>query len=442
MNTMQFSYKDTCGISTDKLNETLSVLPAEISRIRDAQKDSYATRYASINVLYDTHLIDTVEAVVAEKRKLNPTLIILIGIGGSNLGTIAIIEAIYGTLYNTHNPVQFYCADTVDTDTLSRISVLIEKEFSCGNNIIMNVISKSGTTTETIANFQLLLELLKKHRPYNYHHFVVVTTDTHSPLWYFGKQQEMAVLDIPKNIGGRYSVFSAVGLFPLALYGIDIVKLHAGALYALEQCLSMDIMNNPAAISAAILYELYQQNFLVHDTFLFSPDLESVGKWYRQLMAESIGKAYDTSGALVNNGILPTVSIGSTDLHSVAQLYLSGPHIIFTTFISVEKSSTDLELGHNQELATIAPTIQNKSMLTIMDAILQGTMAAYYKDKRPFAHIIVPEKNEFYIGQCMQQKMIEIMYLGFLMNINPFDQPNVELYKQETKMLLEGNFNK
>jgi glucose-6-phosphate isomerase len=153
-------------------------------------------------------------------------------------------------------------------------------------------------------------------------------------------------------------------------------------------------------------------------------------------MAESIGKSHDKQGKLINNGITPTVSIGSTDLHSVAQLYLSGPRNTFTSFVSVEKNNTNLCLSDNPLLQTLAPTLQNRSLPTIMNAILQGTMAAYRTDKRPFIHLTLPEKNEYYLGQFMQIKMLEIMYLGFLMNINPFDQPSVELYKQETKKLL------
>jgi glucose-6-phosphate isomerase len=313
-----------------------------------------------------------------------------------------------------------------------------EKELSSGNNILLNMISKSGTTTETIANFQLFFEVLQKHRPYNYNNFIVITTDENSALWNFAQEEEISTLAIPEKVGGRYSVLSAVGLFPLALCEIDIAALQNGAQNALPICLSTT-NNNIAVTSAALLYILHQQGYAIHDTFLFSVELEGLGKWYRQLMAESIGKSHDNTGKKINNGITPTVSIGSTNLHSIAQLYLSGPYNIFTTFVSVEKNNTNLHIPDNPLFHDLNPTIQNKPLITIMNAMLQGTMTAYRNDKRPFVHTILPEKNEYYLGQWMQIKMFEIIYLGFLMNINPFDQPNVELYKQETKKILLHN---
>jgi glucose-6-phosphate isomerase len=352
------------------------------------------------------------------------------------LGTIAVLEALQGKFYNNQQKLNVYFVDTVDTDYIHDITQLVEQELKIGNAIILNVISKSGTTTETVANFELFLELLKKYHPDNYHHSVVAITDENSALWKLAQEEKYTLFAIPDHIGGRYSVFSAVGLFPLCFLGIDIEALHAGAQSGYALSINTTLDTNPAAVSAALLSTLYQKGYIIHDTFIFSVELASIGAWYRQLMAESIGKTYSTDGSVTHNGITPTVSIGSTDLHSVAQLYLSGPYNRFTTFVMVEKNKTDLILPHHEMFDRLVPSIQGTSFATLMNAILEGTKSAYLHDKRPFITMNIPEKSAYYLGQWMQIKMIEIMYLGFLMNVNPFDQPQVELYKKETKKIL------
>jgi len=429
-------YRNTCTLTAQEIAAGAQILEQEVDLLIAAQQQEYDTDYASINAPNDKKLISHIKNVAQEKLSFTPDMLLIIGIGGSNLGAAAVIQALFGTLYNDSTPIKTYFAETVDTDYTYHIASLAESTLSAGKKILINVISKSGTTTETVVLFQFFLEILKKYCPDDYHKYVVVTTDKNSALYDFAQQHHIAALIIPEKIGGRYSVFSAVGLFPLALLGVDIDALCAGALSALALCCNKDYTLNPAATSAIIIHALYKKNFVIHNSFIFDTALENMGKWYRQLMAESIGKLYDKNGNIVHNGILPTVSIGSTDLHSVAQLYLSGPYNIFTTFISIEKNKHQCILSYHEAFAHDAPMLQNKSFSTIMDAILEGTQKAYQKDQRPFVHIIIPEKTEYYLGQWMQIKMYEIIYLSFLMNINPFDQPQVELYKKETKKIL------
>ena len=149
------------------------------------------------------------------------------------------------------------------------------------------------------------------------------------------------------------------------------------------------------------------------------------------MMGESIGKELNKSGERVLIGITPTVSLGTIDLHSVAQLYLGGPRDKFTTFVTVEA-------GHEEiKIPAEASCLQNKTLVQLMHAFVQGTQIAYQKNNRPFCTLTLPRKNEFFIGQFLQYKMLEIMYLGYLLEVNPFDQPNVELYKQEVKNILQ-----
>jgi glucose-6-phosphate isomerase len=149
-------------------------------------------------------------------------------------------------------------------------------------------------------------------------------------------------------------------------------------------------------------------------------------------MGESIGKTNDV-------GIIPTVSVGSTDLHSVGQLYLGGPSVIFTTFVLVEKNKSNLVLPRDHSFDSLVPHLQGKSFAMIMDAIIEGTQHAYRTAKRAYVTIALPEKSAYYMGQFMQLKMMEMVYLGFLLDVNPFDQPAVEQYKKETRRLLAHN---
>lgn len=435
----EFEYKDSCLVTRDEIERVGRHLLAEIVRVCDARRQGYDTEYAAINLSYDTDISLHIDTIIEQKKNLGVTTLCVIGIGGSNLGTRAIYEALHGKLHNERivSDCRVYFADTVDSDEIAELMYRLEQELACGHEILLNVISKSGTTIETLINFELLLGMLKRYRPDTYYQYVVITTQRDSPLWHYGYEEKMTCLAIPKTIGGRYSVLSAVGLFPLAIMGIDTYSIREGACAITTSCLSNDIFDNPAALSAIICFTLYKKGFTINDTFLFSTSLEGLGKWYRQLMGESIGKAYDRDGNMVNRGITPTISIGSTDLHSVGQLYLGGPYDKYTTFVSLKNFDYGSTIIPDSLPIDLLPQeLKNKSIGVVMEAIVQGAKRAYYADKRPFSSIILPEKTEYYMGQLMQMKMIEMIYLGYLLNVDPFDQPQVELYKKETREIL------
>jgi glucose-6-phosphate isomerase len=301
------------------------------------------------------------------------------------------------------------------------------------DEILITVITKSGGTSETLANAEFVIDAFAQHNE-DIHNRLVFITDEGSRLWQAATEKSCAVLPIPAKVGGRYSVFSAVGLFPLACAGYDIQALLRGAAEMREQCLLEE--NNPAIDSAALLFEANNQGFFINDNFIFHGELESVGKWYRQLMGESIGKEEDREGNAVTAGITPTVSIGSTDLHSVGQLYLGGPKNKLTTFISAVQQAP-IRVPENRLFPDLVPNITGISFKEIMNAIREGTQKAYKKQGAPFMNIELSAINESELGAFMQFKMIEMMYLGRLMQVNPFDQPHVELYKIETKRILE-----
>lgn len=432
MENIKYIYPDNLALE-QVITEQEKQLQIEILNIQKARGNGYSTEYASIYLPFDQSLQQSVMRLVEKKKQLSPKVLVVIGIGGSNLGA----RALYDACRQEVDPsITVYWAETVDSDSIFEILTHVQEELAAGTTVILNVISKSGTTTETIALFECFLQVLKKYHPINFNQYIVVTTDKDSPLWQTAQQEKFEVLEIPALVVGRYSVLSAVGLFPLALVGINIVQMQNGAAKMVDRCASVSIQDNPAAASAAILYAHFKKGFFIHNLFLFCPVLENVGKWYRQLLAESIGKESDRDGKKVHLGITPTVSIGSTDLHSIGQLYLAGPYNTITTFVTVEKNYHEVKVPAYTEYEKLVGHIQARSLSSIMDAIFQGVIGAYGVQNRPYMCIELPEKKSFYIAQLMQYKMLEIMYLGYLLHINPFDQPNVELYKKETRKIL------
>jgi glucose-6-phosphate isomerase len=441
MKAINFQYKETSRVAADDVAALFQKLAPELKKVHALTQNSidaaYKTDYASLLVPADESIVDAVKKIIAEKKDLKPTMLMLIGIGGSNLGTLAIHEALNGSFYNEKNPeISFYSADTVDPDKLSDQLFLMEQELQKGNNIILNVVTKSGTTTETIANFELFLELLKKYKAEDFHKYVVVTTDEGSKLARFAQEKNFSLLTIPPHVGGRYSVFTAVGLFPLGLLGADIEQLCLGARMGVLNGAHEDIDNNLAAQSAIIKYALYKNGIAINDLFVFSTRLTSVALWYRQLMGESIGKEYNRDKKQVEVGITPTVSVGSTDLHSVGQLYLGGPRDKYTTFITVDTYTSSVTVPDMPEFKSFVPHIQGKPFATVMDAILEGVERAYEEGERPYSVVSLPAIDELTLGQLLQFYMVEIIYLGYLLEVNPFDQPNVESYKKETRRIL------
>jgi glucose-6-phosphate isomerase len=430
-------FSQASGIPGEDLEKLHTGLLEELGRMNEAGEHGYEDDRASLHLPEDKEAFRTIKALINEKRTLKPAYLVVVGIGGSNLGTVAVQEAVLGRLYNQQDPpTKIVYADTVDADLLAAITAIIEPVLKRGGNILINGVSKSGGTTETIANFEVLLAVLQKYKP-EWKQYVVVTTDKNSKYWSLAQQQGFSLLEIPSKVGGRYSVFSAVGLFPLGMIGIDIDALMRGAQAMKKRCLSPRISSNPAALGAALSYAQYKRGKNIHDLFLFSTDLESLGKWFRQLLAESIGKEYDRNGNQVLTGITPTVSIGSTDLHSMAQLALGGPFDKFTTFVRVIHTKAAVRIPTLPEYAPLVSGIQGRSLDEILQAILRGVQAAYRNGNRPFVEVVLPDKTAYSIGQFMQLQMMETMFLGALCEINPFDQPNVEAYKRETRAILE-----
>jgi len=388
---------------------------------------------ASLNLPSDEHLVEQVEKFISSFVTPQLRYVFLIGIGGSNLGALAVYNALFTARDMTpHTQPRLVTVDTNNPSLLGGVKELICTITDKAEFVIVSI-SKSGGTTETIANTEIVLEALES-RCGPVPERVVVISDMNSAFLTAAKNRGMHTFAIPPQVGGRYSVFSAVGLLPLALCGVNIRQLQSGAQQAVQIGLHSDVSHNPAAQLALLQVDALANQKTIHDFFTFNSELETVGKWWRQLVGESLGKT--TLATKKVTGITPTVSIGSTDLHSVGQLYLAGPADKLTLFVYAESAAT-LNVPTSRVLPELVPMITGKSLSVIMEAILKGTMTAFTKRKRPFVSIILPSINPYELGYLMQVCMMSTIYTGKLLGVNPFDQPDVEAYKTFTKQLLE-----
>ncbi len=444
---MKLLYQDSCGINQKNIITIGTQLLPYIERLQKIiTNDDYSKPESALNLASNSIILDVILKIKKEKINRNLKYIFVIGIGGSNLGTKAVYDATYG-YYDVLAPQRYPKIIFLDTNNgglLLQLKKFLKTSIKKPEEILINVISKSGATTETAANFEIIFGCLKNiFNARNILDRTIIITDENSLLWQMARKKNLTVLPIPKTVGGRFSVLSAVGLFPLSAAGIDVEKLLQGAHQMRTQCMQRNITKNPAIVSAVILYEQYGRKRNINDNFFFHPELESLGKWYRQLMGESIGKEKKHNGKRTPIGITPTVSIGSTDLHSVGQLYLGGPDDKITTFINTEVNiaaniTADITLPEKLFFSGLVENLGNKTTTQIMRAIYEGVITAYNKRKIPFMEVILRDISPYSLGQFLQFKMMEMMYLGHLLQINTFDQPNVEMYKKETRKILKN----
>ncbi len=429
--------KNNSGIEENSFKQSQDNLLEYVERLKDVTRNGYDDDESSINLSSDRDLFSNVKDMVANKKTPGLKYIIVIGIGGSNLGTKAIYDALYGyfDLLEVNRFPKMIFVDTNNPEFLHKLEVFLTNKIKQPEEIIVNIISKSGSTTETIVNMELIFGMLEKRLSGILERFVV-TTNLGGELYKIAKSKGISTLSIPEKVGGRYSVLSAVSLFPLAMSDINIRALLNGANEMRDKCLSSNIEENLAMASAVVLFENSKKGININNNFVFNGELESLGKWYRQLIGESIGKEKNRDGEIINFGITPIVSVGSADLHSVGQLYMGGPKDKITTFIraSIPKNNQTIAVSLFPELAS---GVEGKTSQDIMNAILEGVKIAYKKKTLPFVEIIMDDISEKSLGEFLQFKMMEIIYLGKLLNINPFDQPNVEDYKSEIRNILK-----
>lgn len=425
---MKFQYVETSQVFENEISKQGKRLASYIDLLNKvASTKDYLFDESSINLPLDDAYVNHILKLKGKLTSKELKYILVIGIGGADLGTKAIYDALWGS-FDLVEPDRFpkmIFLDVTDPKFLSKLKEFLNKNINKPKEIIINTVSKSGKTIETIANLEIILKDVRfsKER-------MVITTGYKTELWDTANKMEIDILPIPDKVGDRFSIFSALGLFPLACAGISIEKFREGARMARLDGLKKDIYKNLPALSALITFSNLKRGCTIHNTFLFNPELESLGKWYRQLVAESLGKK--------RTGITPTVSIGSRDLHSMAQLYLAGPRDKFFTFVSTKGVKHPIRVPNDSvELLTdVISEIEGKTADEITRAILLATKQTFNKHELPYAEIILDEISEKSLGHFMQFKMLEIMYLGRLLKVDAFSQPNVEEYKTEAKKIL------
>src|SRR3989338_4057918 len=391
-----------------------------------------------VNLPLDDNFKNTLLQKIQDKKNEELKYILVIGIGGSNLGTMALYRALRGRLdvFLHANDPKIIFVDTVSPPLIAQVIQFLNNEVKGPEEILINMISKSGETTETVANFEVIYDVLKKRFGDKINERLVFTTDKESKLWNAAEEKGLDLLEIPEKIGGRYSVLSPVGLFPLGLANFNIEVFWNGAAEMIKRCTNRDVFQNPALVSAIITYVHYANGLNIYNSFYFNPELKSLGRWYSQLMAESIAKEYNLRGEKVNVGITPIISIGSTDLHSTATLFLAGPKNKFTQFTHASQKEGSPQLPGDLFMPDLVSNIKGKSITDIMNAIYYGVKIAYIKNSLPYSEIVMYDISEDSLGQYLQLKMLETMYLARLLGVNAFDQPKVEDYKRETREIL------
>ncbi len=349
--------------------------------------------------------------------------LVVIGIGGSSVG----IEALYHALKSDTTPA-LHILDMLDEERVDRTLTLLKQVAL--EDIALAVISKSGTTTETLANADVCLTALHDHFGDALFSRVVCVGNAETKLAHYAEEKNMLFAVMPSCIGGRFSIFTEVGLVPLTLLGLDVTAFLAGARATLSQALSGD---ESGGIFYGTLLASHMKNGLrTYVLFSEQPRLDGYMRWLQQLMAESLGKLAK-DGTKV--GMIPVI-MTPRELHSTAQLYLSGFEGVFTEFLSVKNISSAYTLsttGLGEMIRMPSPRMYD----TISKAIMEGVHSAYNTAGLPHGIFSIEAINAEVLGGLMAEKMLEIMYTAHLLDINAFDQPHVELYKKETRMLLE-----
>ena len=358
----------------------------------------------------------------AEKIKKTSDVLVVCGIGGSYLGSRAVVEALRG-FKNDFEII--YMGNTFDEKYLSDcLSYLRNKDFS------VNVISKSGSTLETAISFRLLKELLKEKYGEDFNKRIYATTDCREGLLLeISKKNNYKVYDIPKNIGGRYSVFTAVGLLPLAVAGVDINQFIRGAKQAYGHVQTKKMEENIAYQYAAYRYHQYMNGKQVELFATYSPYLNMVAEWWKQLYGESEGKE--------QKGLFPASVTFSTDLHSLGQYIQQGTKCLFLTQLKIQGNGTikiNKLLGDEDNLNYLGDFCLNE----INEKAQEGTNIAHYAiGKVDHFTFYLGELDEKSLGYLLYIYMYSCMISANLLGVNPFDQPGVEYYKKEMKKILK-----
>ena len=376
---------------------------------------------------YDKEEFGRIKAA-AEKIKKNSEVLIVIGIGGSYLGARAVIEAVKSSLYNSlkkDTPDIYFIGNTISPTYLNEVISLVE-----GRDFSVNIISKSGTTTEPALAFRVFRELLeKKYGADGAKERIFATTDAKKgTLKELSDKNGYETFVIPDNVGGRFSVLTAVGLLPIAVAGCDIDALMNGAAAAMNDYNDPDINKNDCYRYAAIRNILYRKGRAVEMLVAYEPSFAMMNEWFKQLYGESEGKD--------GKALFPASAVFSTDLHSLGQYIQDGSNILFETVVQFGKAQKDFYIEKDPVNGDGLNFLADQNMSVVNRKAFEGTVLAHTEGGTPNIVLEVPEMNEYEIGYMIYFFEKACAISGYMLGVNPFDQPGVESYKKNMFALL------
>ncbi len=373
---------------------------------------------------------DTVKEIkaYAESVRSRFDTFVVLGIGGSALGPIAVHQALNHLRYNElprekRGGPRFYVEDNIDPERMASLLDIIDVKTTC-----FNVITKSGGTAETMSQYLILTHALQEALGDKWTDNVVATTsETSGNLIKIAREAGIRTFYVPSSVGGRFSELCPVGLLPAAVGGIDIEQMLKGAEAMDKRCASNDLWHNPALLEAVLQYIcLKDKGINIHVSMPYADSLKYMADWFCQLWGESLGKKNTRSGEPCGIAQTPTKSLGVTDQHSQLQLYTEGPHDKLITFMKVENYRSECAIPHGCENIPDVAFLGGKSLNQLITAEYQGTEYAITKAQQLNQTVIFPEVNADTIGQFIYFFELVTAYMGELLNIDAFNQPGVE----------------
>ncbi|RKW45541.1 MAG: glucose-6-phosphate isomerase [Lachnospiraceae bacterium] len=386
--------------------------------------------WLDLPVNYDKEEFERIKKA-AKKIQSDSEVLVVIGIGGSYLGAKACIEALshsfYALLDKTKRPYPHivFCGNSISEKYLHDLEEALE-----GKDFSINIISKSGTTTEPAVAFRVLKKaLIKKYGKEEARKRIYATTDrAKGALKKLTDEEGYESFVVPDDVGGRFSVLTAVGLLPIAVAGIDIDKLMEGAAAARKSALEKPYKENPALLYAALRNIIHRKGKAVEILANYEPSLHYISEWWKQLYGESEGKD--------NKGIYPASVDLTTDLHSMGQFIQEGSRILYETVISIEEPLVNMLLEEEEKDTDGMNYLAGKSIDFVNKSAMNGTILAHTDGGVPNLSIVLPKLNEEYLGELFYFFEFACGVSGYILAVNPFNQPGVESYKKNMFALL------
>lgn len=371
--------------------------------------------------------------LTAQKIRKEFDYFVVLGIGGSALGPLAVAQALTHLHYNDlpdnkRGGPKFYVEDNIDPERMTALLDVIDIK-----KTMFNVVSKSGATSETMAQYLIIWDILKQKLGKNANKNIIATTDEKKGnLIKIAKQENLKTFYIPDGVGGRFSEICPVGLLPAAVLGIDIKELLKGAADIYPVCLEKDIFKNPALMGAALQYIAMNKGSNISVMMPYADSLKLIADWYCQLWGESLGKAENKNGKKVFVGQTPVKALGVTDQHSQIQLYTEGPFDKVVTFLAVENYRKEVMITKGCEDIPDVGFLGGHTMNELINAERLATEYALQKNGRLNYTITLPEVSAHTIGQLIYMFSMQTAYCGALLEIDAFNQPGVEEGKNAT----------